>query len=136
MPNLKQFKDKEERNEWYRQYREKNREKLRAYNRKYNSEWRKKNGYAAEMRSRLKYPEKEKARREMQSALRKGIIKREPCEVCDNPRSQGHHEDYTKPLQVRWLCAIHHRQADDKLRQEKQGLKKLLTEKLLKPLHF
>lgn len=132
MPNLKQFKDSEERNEWYRQYREKNRDKFRAYNRVYNKNWRKENGYAAEMRSRLKYPEKEKARRLLQSAVRSGKIKREHCEVCDDPRSQAHHEDYTKPLQVKWLCAIHHRQADDKLRLKKQGLKKLLTYKLFK----
>ena len=136
MNTPKRFKTHEEYLQWYRDYRVQNREKFRAYNRKYNKEWRHKFGYASEMRSRLKYPEKEKARRELQYAVKKGLIKREPCEVCDDLRSQAHHEDYTKPLQVKWLCAIHHRQADDQLRLRKQGLKKLLTDKILKLLQF
>lgn len=36
--------------------------------------------------------------------LKKGIIKRQPCEVCDYEITQFHHEDYDKPLQVKSLC--------------------------------
>ena len=41
-------------------------------------------------------------------ALRKGTLVRKPCEVCGNPRSQAHHDDYKKPLEVKWLCIVHH----------------------------
>jgi len=40
--------------------------------------------------------------------LRRGKIQRKPCEQCGAPKSEMHHEDYTKPLQVRWLCRKHH----------------------------
>jgi hypothetical protein len=43
-------------------------------------------------------------------ALRTGALVRQPCEVCGNPKTDGHHDDYAKPLAVRWLCRSHHRQ--------------------------
>jgi hypothetical protein len=52
--------------------------------------------------------DKWKAREKFKYAVEVGKIKRLPCEVCGNPKSQGHHEDYSKPLEVRWLCANHH----------------------------
>lgn len=44
-----------------------------------------------------------------QRAMKKGLIKKMPCEVCGNPKSEKHHDDYTKPLSVRWLCRSHHK---------------------------
>lgn len=41
-------------------------------------------------------------------ALASGALVREPCEVCAGPKSEAHHEDYAKPLTVRWLCRRHH----------------------------
>lgn len=45
------------------------------------------------------------------TAIKRGKVQKRPCEVCGNLRSHGHHEDYTKPLEVKWLCAKHHKEA-------------------------
>jgi len=38
-------------------------------------------------------------------AIKEGRLHPCHCEVCDaGPRVCGHHEDYSKPLDVRWLC--------------------------------
>jgi len=58
-----------------------------------------------------------RAQRLVEKAVKKGVLVPEPCETCgDNPKGsdgrrmvQGHHDDYTKPLEVRWLCQpCHH----------------------------
>jgi hypothetical protein len=41
-------------------------------------------------------------------AIREGALTRKTCEVCGDPKSEGHHEDYSKPLDVVWLCRWHH----------------------------
>lgn len=109
MPNKTQFKTHEEYLAWYRNYRKGNK-KLREYTRKYNNEWRRKNGYAAEERAREKYPEKEYARKVLQKAVARKQIKRGNCEICNKKNGQGHHDDYYQPLNVRWFCPLHHRQ--------------------------
>jgi hypothetical protein len=53
-------------------------------------------------------PRKRKARNELAAAIRYGRVARGPCEVCGDPKSQGHHDDYDQPLAVRWLCSRHH----------------------------
>lgn len=103
---------KRNRTAYMRVYREKNREKFREYNRFYNKVWRWKNGYEAEIKSQEKYPERVRARKLLQKAVEKGIIKRGPCEVCGKPNGQAHHDSYEmgKELQVGWFCALHHRE--------------------------
>lgn len=64
---------------------------------------------------RAKYPGKNKARQKINNALRDGKIKRQPCEICNNPKSEAHHPDYRKPLSVQWLCRKHHLQAEGKV---------------------
>jgi RNase P protein component len=53
---------------------------------------------------------KVKAQRKVQDAVKRGLMKRRCCEVCGNEKTHGHHDDYTRPLDVRWLCAAHHAQ--------------------------
>lgn len=54
-------------------------------------------------------PEKAKARQLVTYAVKTGKIIRKPCDVCGSMKSQAHHEDYSKPLEVRWLCDSHHK---------------------------
>ena len=56
-----------------------------------------------------RHPEKVKARRTLNSAIKRGDVERQPCETCGTEEDvHGHHEDYTKPLEVIWLCRDHH----------------------------
>lgn len=48
------------------------------------------------------------------NAVAAGKVTRLPC-WCGNPKSEGHHEDYTKPLEVIWLCRKHHAEAHRKI---------------------
>ena len=43
------------------------------------------------------------ARRIVYENVRKGSLKKLPCK-CGNPIVQAHHHDYTKPLEIEWLC--------------------------------
>jgi hypothetical protein len=40
-------------------------------------------------------------------AIRSGVLVVKPCEDCGKD-AQAHHDDYSKPLDVRWLCVKHH----------------------------
>jgi hypothetical protein len=61
-------------------------------------------------RRRLAEPEKYAARTLLRYALRRGQITRPTsCEDCGiTCKPNGHHDDYTKPLEVKWLCAHCH----------------------------
>lgn len=37
-----------------------------------------------------------------------GNLARGSCEVCGEPAAEAHHDDYSRPLDVRWLCPHHH----------------------------
>ena len=41
-------------------------------------------------------------------AARKAFPDGQPCEICGEPRADRHHDDYDKPLDIRWLCRPHH----------------------------
>lgn len=43
-------------------------------------------------------------------AIRSGELVPQPCEVCGTLKVEAHHDDYSKPLSVRWLCRPHHMQ--------------------------
>lgn len=48
--------------------------------------------------------EKYRAHRAVQSAVLKGVLDRQPCSVCGEAKAEAHHDNYNKPLEVRWLC--------------------------------
>lgn len=64
---------------------------------------------------RSKNPEKSRAHREVYFAIRRGALKKEPC-FCGDLDVQAHHYDYSKPLDVEWLCKKHHVIADAQTR--------------------
>ena len=59
-------------------------------------------------RYRIKYPLKKTAHYMLTNAIRAGTVSRRPCETCGKQNAEAHHNDYNKPLVVRWLCKKHH----------------------------
>ncbi len=48
------------------------------------------------------------ARQQAKDAIRRGDLIPQPCEECGVAKVDAHHDDYSKPLVVRWLCRKHH----------------------------
>ena len=61
-------------------------------------------------RSMKKYPSERKVRALAMRAIENGTLVRGVCEVCGSTKVDAHHDDYNKPLEVRWLCREHHLQ--------------------------
>ncbi len=61
----------------------------------------------ASAKNRKLHPQKAKARSAVSHAIRDGRLHKEPCH-CGETNIQGHHKDYSKPLDVEWLCKKHH----------------------------
>jgi len=123
-------KNKDKEKEYLKRSFEKNKEKVNERRRtperrKVNNEavktWRKNNP------ERFKETEKLRRKNDRKKELARSLIykhivrghmdKGEECEIC-KARDRGieaHHEDYNKPLEVRWLCNICHRQQHNKL---------------------
>jgi hypothetical protein len=60
--------------------------------------------------------------REFKTAKRRGMLAPpDACEECGiHGIIDGHHDDYSKPLDVRWLCRVCHAKADMARRQREQ----------------
>jgi len=84
-------------------YQEYERKRLQNPDRKHNVAKYQKSG-------RRKNPARAKAYQKLHYALRAGKVVRQPCYICGNTKSQGHHKDYSKPLNVEWLCFKCHRE--------------------------
>lgn len=64
---------------------------------------------------------KQRARNAVITAQRRGLLERQHCEACgkgsEHPPGtydylkniHAHHDDYSKPLEVRWLCGSCHK---------------------------
>lgn len=66
----------------------------------------------------LNNPLKRAAHIAVGNAIRDGRIIKQPCRDCGKTKVEAHHEDYTNPLDVIWLCKKHHVIAD-KIRKER-----------------
>ena len=100
---------------YWREYRRKNLEAKKQIERKsrqrskykeerkvYMTEWRK--------NDKIKNPHKWVARELVRKAIKNGSLTRLPCIRCGDIKSEAHHPDHTKPLEVIWLCRSHHGQ--------------------------
>lgn len=96
-----------------KRWREHNVEHRRSYQRKYSKEQREV-VLAKERRHAVRHPEKVRAR---SAARHSKQLERQPCAVCGATKVEAHHEDYSKPLVVVWLCKKHHFEADERLRK-------------------
>lgn len=74
-------------------------------------------------RRRQNHPERDSARDTVGRAIKNGKLKRQRCNVCGTSRKvEAHHPDYTKPLDVVWLCFTHHRAAHNQMTVEARML--------------
>lgn len=94
-------------NRYQRERRAANPELREEYNR-YHREYNTKTGASTmnTMITRQRHPEKHAARVALAEAIRKGrLVRPEACSICFAPcKPDAHHEDYSKPLDVIWVC--------------------------------
>ena len=75
------------------------------------------------------------AHRAVERALKKGQLIRQPCEVCGaTDKVNAHHDDYSKALDVRWLCNTHHGQAHRDLAIEAVGTRFTILDRMRVPV--
>lgn len=85
---------------WYQKNKEKRRAEVKAWRLAhpgYNYDWYKLN------------PEKLRAKWTVRYAVKTGKLKPQPCVRCGKKKTETHHDDYTKPLDVVWMCRVCHR---------------------------
>jgi membrane-bound lytic murein transglycosylase len=78
-----------------------------------------KNKYRYKKIQMQRYPERSAARLSVRREIRSGRLKRGNCEICKKQNAEAHHDDYSKPLEVRWFCRKHHREYHEKLNKGK-----------------
>lgn len=62
------------------------------------------------LRNLVKKYEKNNPEKRSAWNISKNLKKQLPCEVCGKLPTHKHHEDYSKPKEVVYLCAYHHKQ--------------------------
>jgi hypothetical protein len=94
------------------EHRQINLEKIRAYDKMRASQpHRMKLRQAVVAEYAKKFPQRRKANNAVNNAVRDKRLEKWSCQVCGDPKSVAHHADYSRPLDVVWLCQAHHKQA-------------------------
>lgn len=88
--------------EYHRQQKKRNPDSVKRAAKKSQAKWRKAN------------PEKESAYNAVNYAVRTGKLRKEPCLCCGDPKVHAHHSDYSKKLDVIWLCAMCHKRQHER----------------------
>lgn len=87
-------------------WRAKNRERYRLYAK--NQRKRNRDKETVKVREKYRndseYRKKVRARGMVNSHIRRGKLVRGSCEKCGSEKAHAHHHDYSRPLDVRWLC--------------------------------
>ena len=60
---------------------------------------------------RARNPQKRIARQKIRQLIFDGKLERGSCVICGAINAQAHHEDYSKPFEIHWLCPKHHTEA-------------------------
>lgn len=63
----------------------------------------------ADMHPTYTTSEQTRAHKVVGNAVKDGRLVKKPCECCGNEKAEAHHDDYSKPLDVRWLCRTCHK---------------------------
>ena len=64
-----------------------------------------------------KHPDRQPANNRLNKAVQKGFLIRSSCDICGTTeRIEAHHDDYSKPLDIRWLCERHHKEHHARMR--------------------
>jgi hypothetical protein len=96
-------------------YQTENRDRLREVKKN----WEKRNRKSIRLAKKKYEQENRKVKQAHAKVLRakkKGTLIPMPCVVCGGPNAQAHHDDYSKPLSVKWYCSLHHNQMHAKER--------------------
>lgn len=56
-----------------------------------------------------RHPQKVKAHSLVYRNIKSGILVKMPCGICGCEKVEAHHENYSNPLEVKWLCVPHHK---------------------------
>ena len=99
--------------------RNKNIEKIRAYDRERGKEPKRIKATVEITRAwRNEDKRRSVAHNAVARAVRNGELVRQPCCRCGEEKTFAHHEDYDKPLEVVWLCQPCHKQRHKELKEE------------------
>jgi len=115
--NKDYFKKWREKNpNYFKDWVEKNKDKIKVYekNKVGNKQFLeyKRKYYWSNKKTRIKA----RARASIRNQVTARRIKKEPCEKCGNIDSEAHHEDYSKALEVNWLCKECHKKLHAKIK--------------------
>jgi len=100
---------------------DKNRDKIRAYHRRAGQLPSCKAKNSKRLKDwRIRHPERVAAQEQARRALRRGeLVRPSTCAHCGNTRKlEMSHTDYSKPIDIEWLCHKCHRLKDARLRRE------------------
>lgn len=75
--------------------------------------------HAKDQRQRERWPDKIAARQATLVAKRAGKVCEQPCARCGCLDVEAHHPDYSRPLNVVWLCKPCHRAEHRRLNEER-----------------
>ena len=110
--------------ETYQKNIEKNRERARKYHYAHKEDNNRRSlayryAHLEELRERdrkrkIKYTGKNRVRSiahaKLWKALATGRLIKQPCEVCGSHDVEAHHTNYNNPLDIKWLCPVHHKE--------------------------